>query len=97
MWAQQEHEDWEMEQLVQEVQMCAEEERRREEQRRIGEKKQIVEEAEWQWRLAELQRVVKEVQEDDDEEDDRQGAGPSAPKKRKYEDKVSNNGNYMKN
>ena len=46
MRAQWEHEDREMEQLVQEAQMHAEEERRREEQRRIGEQKQIVEEAE---------------------------------------------------
>ena len=54
MWAQWEHEDQEMEQLVWEAQMHAEEEHRREEQRRIGEQKQIAE-AEQQWRLAELQ------------------------------------------
>ena len=38
-----------------------------------------------------MEEVREDNDEDDDEEDDRQGAGPSAPKKRKYEDKVSNN------
>ena len=61
MQAQWEREDQEMEQLVREVQMHAEEERRREEQRRIGEQKRIAEEAEWQWRLVELQQVAEEV------------------------------------
>ena len=98
MWAQREREDKEMEQMVREAQMHAEEERRREEQRRIGEQKRLAEEAEGQWRLAELQRVAREpwvVAEDDDEEDeedgDRRGVGPSVPKKRKYDDKVSGN------
>ena len=97
-WAQWEREDQEMEQMVQEAQLRAEEEWRREELRRIGEQKWIVEEAEWQRRVAELQRVAWELQvvrEDDDDdgdkEEDRWGAGPSAPKKRKYNDKVSNN------
>ena len=58
-----------------------------------------MEEAEHQRRLVELQRVARElwvVAEDDDDEDkedgDRWGAGPSVPKKRKYDDKVSGNG-----
>ena len=96
MRAQRGCEDWEMEQLVWEVQMHAEEEHRREEKRRIGEQKQIAEDAEWQRRLVELWQVVEEVWEDNDEDDDEDdniwGAGPSAPKKRKYKDKVSNNG-----
>ena len=86
-----------MEQMVWEAQMRAEEERRREEQRRIGEQKRLAEEAERQWRL-ELQRVAWEprvVAEDDDDKDkedgDRRGVGPSVPKKRKYDDKVSGN------
>ena len=98
MRAQWEWEDKEMEQMVQEAQMCAEEEHRREEQRRIGEQKWLAEEAERQRRLVELQKVAQElwvVPEDDDEEDeedgDRWGAGPSVPKKRKYDDKVSGN------
>ena len=83
--------------------MCAGEECRREEQRRIGEQKWLVEEAECQWRLAESQKVTQEPRvvleddkEEDDEEGDRQGAGLSAPKKRKYDDKVSSNGNRRK-
>ena len=98
MRAQWEWEDKEMEQMVREAQMRVEEECRREEQRRIGEQKRLAEEAERQWRLAELQRVAGEpwvVAEDDNEEDkeegDRQGVGPSVPKKRKYDDKVSGN------
>ena len=92
-----------MVQMVQEAQMRAEEECRREEQRRIGEQKQLAEEAECQWRLAELQKVAQELrvvlendEEEDDEDGDRWGAGPSAPKKRKYDDKVSSNGNRWK-
>ena len=82
MRAQREREDKETEQTAREAQMRAEEEHRREEQRRIGEQK----------RLAELQWVVAEDDDDEDEEDgDRQGAGPSVPKKRKYDDKVSGN------
>ena len=103
MQAQQEWEDREMEQMVREAQMRVEEERRREEQRRIGEQKRLVEEAERQQRLVELQKVAREpwvVPEDDEEEDDedgdRWGVGPSAPKKRKYDDKVSSNGNRWK-
>ena len=103
MQAQWEQEDREMEQMVREAQMRAEEERRREEQRRIGEQKWLAEEAERQQRLAELQKVAREPQvvpEDDEEEDnedgDRQGVGPSVPKKRKYDDKVSSNGNRQK-
>ena len=88
MRAQREWEDKEMEQMVWEAQMHAEEECRREEQRRIGEQKRL---AELQ-RVAQEPRVVAEDDNDEDEEDrDRRGAGLSVPKKRKYDDKVSGN------
>ena len=101
--AQREWEDWEMEALVQEAQLLAEEEHRREEQRRveeqrrIREQKQIAEEAEQKQRLEELWRVAQEEKEDDDDDEDEEEwrAGPSVPKKRKYDDKVSNHRNYM--
>ena len=38
-----------------------------------------------------MEEVQEDDNEDDDKDDNRQGEGPSAPKKRKYEDKVSNN------
>ena len=84
----QEREEWEIEMVIMVEQARMEEERRRIMMQRELEERQRREAAEMQLRMEEIQRA-QETEGEDEEEEQEMGAGPSVPKKRKMDDKVS--------